>query len=244
MLEALTFSQLFACTVILLAAYFIRGVAGFGSGLIAIPFLAFMLPLTIVVPAIVLLDYLASASQGLKTSDHIRLREIIPLLPFSVLGIVIALYLFKSIDAGLLSKLLGGFLILFAIYTLLNVTPPRVRSRWVAVPSGLLGGAIGALFGTGGPLYVIYLKLRGLPKPEFRATFAAIFLLDGFARIGGYVVGGMFVIDSLLLVAAALPLMVAGVYAGGHVHTSISHRTFERIISVLLLVSGTVLIFK
>jgi uncharacterized membrane protein YfcA len=50
--------------VTLLAAYLVRGIAGFGSGLIAIPLLALFLPLTLAVPLVVFLDYVASASHG------------------------------------------------------------------------------------------------------------------------------------------------------------------------------------
>jgi uncharacterized protein len=43
--------------LILTIAYLIRGISGFGSGLIAVPLLAPMFPLTLVVPAILLLDF-------------------------------------------------------------------------------------------------------------------------------------------------------------------------------------------
>ena len=75
-------SLLFAASV-LFFAYLVRGVAGFGSALIAVPLLALTLPLTIVVPLVVFLDYLGSASQGINNRDKIHWQEILPLLPFT-----------------------------------------------------------------------------------------------------------------------------------------------------------------
>ena len=45
-----------AAFFILLCAYFIRGITGFGSGLIAIPLLAHFLPLSFVVPMVLVTD--------------------------------------------------------------------------------------------------------------------------------------------------------------------------------------------
>lgn len=67
-------------------AYLVRGVAGFGSGLIAVTLLALQFPVTMVVPIVVLLDYLGSASQVLKNRGHIAWKEQLPLIPFTLLG--------------------------------------------------------------------------------------------------------------------------------------------------------------
>lgn len=244
MLDSLSLTQLALATLILVAAYFIRGIAGFGSGLVAIPLLALMLPLPVVVPMIGLLDYLASVGHGVKHRERILWRELLPLLPFSAAGVVLALYIFKSVDAVLLSRWLGGFIILYAIYTLSGVAPPRVGSRLWAMPAGGLGGLIGTLFGTGGPLYVIYLKLRGLDKAAFRATIAMIFVLDGAGRITGFLVTGFYSLNVVLLVAAGLPIMLISMYLGGHIHANISQRAFQRTISILLLGSGSALLLR
>ena len=111
---------------------------------------------------------------------------------------------------------------------------------------GLLSGFpfIGTLFGTGGPFYIIYFRLRGLDKSELRATFAATFLLDGSVRLLGYVASGFFTREFLIAVLAALPVMAVALYVGGHIHTRISLRLFQRAISVLLVVSGVALVLK
>ncbi len=51
-------------SLVLLIAYFVRGLTGFGSGLISVPLLAFWLPLQVVVPLIMVLDFIASFILG------------------------------------------------------------------------------------------------------------------------------------------------------------------------------------
>ena len=103
---------------------------------------------------------------------------------------------------------------------------------------------VGTLFGTGGPLYVMYLTLRGLGKMDFRASFAIYFLVDGTLRLAGYGWVGYFGADALWKIASALPFAAIGLFAGGRIYSTLSPVTFKRIISVLLLGSGTALLLK
>jgi uncharacterized membrane protein YfcA len=235
-------SLLFPASV-LFFAYLIRGVAGFGSALIAVPLLALTMPLTIVVPLVVFLDYVGSASQGINNRQSIQWNEILPLLPFTVIGVAISLYLMDSVKPEMLSVTLGGFIIIFAVYQLLPVKLGKVN-RTICVPSGFFGGFVGTLFGTGGPFYVIYLNLRHLDKGSFRATFASIFLLDGALRLAGYAVKGFYTLEMLSYLAMAVPIAGLGLFLGGRIHTSIGRDTFVRLISALLLGSGTALLMK
>lgn len=244
MFESISIAQWLFGIATLAVAYFVRGVAGFGSGLIAIPLLALVLPLTLVVPLVVFLDYVASANHGIQDRAQIQWRQILPLLPFTAVGVLTGLYLFKTVDAVMLAHALGVFIVLYALYTLFVKDRDGSASTWWAVPAGSLGGLIGTLFGTGGPFYVLFLKHRGLPKSQFRATFATIFLLDGSGRLVGYLAGGYFDRDWILLAALALPIMAAGLYLGGHVHTNITQRNFQVAVSILLVVSGTSLMLR
>ena len=242
--ESLSLTQLTLSVSIIILAFLIRGVAGFGSGLVAIPLLALMFPLAIVVPVVGLLDYLAASGHGLKHRKRISWRSLVPLLPFTVVGIVSALYLFKTVDADLLRKALGVFILLFAIYSLMNTARSIQGSRLWAMPGGFFGGFISALFGTGGPFYVIYLRLMNLDKQVFRATAAAIFLIDGSGRIVGYFVSGFYSWQLLLVVLLAVPMMMLGLYMGEHIHTSLSQRDFQRGISLILIGSGVALLLQ
>lgn len=137
MIDSMTVYQLSAGALVLVIAYIVRGIAGFGSGLIAIPVLTLMLPISIVVPLVVLLDYIASLSQGLKNRDDIRWKELLPLIPFSLAGVVVALFFLTKSDALILTKALGVFIILYAFYTLSGYTPKSGASKgWRAFQAG------------------------------------------------------------------------------------------------------------
>lgn len=244
MFETFSLVQLGLAALIVITAYTFRGVAGFGSGLIAIPLLVLILPISVVVPMMVLLDYTASLSHSIKHRQATQWRIIWPLLPFTVIGVLLALFLFKTVDTHLLVKSLGVFILLFALYSLFAPKPRYQAGKLWAVPAGTLGGLVGTLFGTGGPLYVIYLQLRHLNKTTFRATVATIFMIDGGIRVVGFLLSGFFTRETLLLSVSALPLMVLAMYVGEHIHTNISQPTFERAIGVLLLGSGVALLMK
>jgi uncharacterized membrane protein YfcA len=229
--------------LILLLAYWVRGMAGFGSGLIAVPLLTLVWPVTVVVPLVVALDYLGSASQGVKNVEEVAWREQLWLIPFMVVGVLVGLWVLAAMSTAILARILGGFVIVYAIYQMLPL--PELRgSRAAASYCGVLGGLVGTLFGTGGPFYVIYLNLRGLERLAFRATFAMNFLIDGGVRLAAFAAAGLFGRQTLGYLLAALPIAGAGLYVGGRIQTGLSQRTFQIVIRVLLLTSGLALLLK
>lgn len=206
--------------------------------------MALIMPLHQVVPLMVLLDYLASLGHSLKYRREALWKDVLILMPFALLGILIALYLFRNVDASLLKKALAVFIIVYGLYSLRPLLAKTGISRIWSAPAGLMGGLIGSLFGTGGPFYVIYLRLRGLDKSQFRATVAGVFLLDGGMRLFSFVSAGFYTKTMLPWLLLALPVMVIALLIGGRIHTRLTQQAFERIISVMLIVSGVALLIK
>jgi len=243
-MEVLSSGQLAAALVVVGAAYVVRGIAGFGSGLIATPLLLLLLPLTLAVPLVVILDYAASAVQGIRDRRRIAWREIVHVLPTAVAGVAVAFWLFRLLDPQWLMKILAVFLIGVAIYQLrADGEGERIPAFW-ALPAGAFGGLVGTLFGTGGPFYVAYLHGRQLDKQAFRATFSTIFLLDGANRIASYALSGFLNERFLGILIWLAPMMALGIFVGRRLHADISQTAFRRGISVLLILSGSILLFK
>jgi uncharacterized membrane protein YfcA len=242
----MTTPDLAYATAVLLLAYFVRGISGFGSGLIAVPLLALRFPLPEVVPFMLIADFGASALVGGLSFRRVDWPEIRRLLPATVVGVVLGTHLLVSLPTAFLLTLLGTLVLAFALRSLLlrqhGFTP--ASPRW-AYPAALSGGAVSGLFGTGGPPYVIYLSHRIQDKGALRATLSALFFLEGLLRIVTFLFAGLLLGHGVWRNALfAAPLIVAALYVGSHVHARLSDRQMLHGVSLLLLGSGVALLIK
>ena len=248
MFEGLSVFHMAWIAAAIFAAYVVRGMSGFGAGLVAAPMLAFVLPLHVVVPLSGLLVFVLFIFLTIRDRRDVIWREFRLLAPPTVAGVVAGLLLFRSLDNKLLVTMLGGFLIVYATYMFavhaLGLPEFRCSARW-AVPLGFAGSFFDTLFGGGGgTLVVIYMHARGMGKMQFRATLAMLWFIEMIARISGYAIAGYYTRDVLIAVALLLPVVWAATWVGEHVGNRISQETFARILAALLLVSGVSLLFK
>lgn len=73
-------------------AYVVFGIAGFGTALVAGPLLAGVLPLSQIIPLLVLLDFSASFGNWLPARRQIAVTELKRLLPCMLLGCALGAY--------------------------------------------------------------------------------------------------------------------------------------------------------
>lgn len=213
--------------------------------MVAVPLLALFLPLTFVVPLMVAVDFTSAVTLGSGARSRIAWKEIAALLPFGTSGVLLGILLLIRLPPAPLLAALGLFALVFGTRNILGLHGTAPISRWWALPAGLLGGTIGTLFGTGGPPYVVYLSHRIHDKTRLRATLSGLFVLDGGLRIISFLATGLLLQKRVWFgVFGALPLMAVGLYAGHKVHLRISHAQMLRVIGVLLLISGTSVLWK
>lgn len=224
-------------------AYTVKGFSGFGAGLVAIPLLALILPMQIAVPAVSLLSYGGNIMQSFALRKDASWRDLLPMIPFSLLGVITAVWLLVNVDAEALALSLGIFVLLYSTYSLLP-TREISGSRYWAAPIGCLGGLIGALFGSGGFIYVVYLKLRDLDKSRFRGSVAMTLFIDGTFRVGGYSGSGLYNQQTLTLAVILFPVLLIALLAGHYLQLGINRQRFNRLVSVLLMLSSLLLIYK
>ena len=248
-MDALGPLQAIFCALVVVAGFAVRGGAGFGGGVIAVPLLALVLPIQLIVPVMTTLNFLASARHGTRDRHMIQWRDVKRLMPAALVGVAVGLYLFTAIDARPLSRALGVFVILYALYVFATAGRlPMVAERWskpLAATMGASAGVVGTLFGgAAGPLFVIYLNTQRLSKDEFRATMTAIMMGMSVARIAGYAGLGFLDLSGLKYLATAIPLMLIGGYLGDILARHIDQRRFERALGALLIVSGSALLIR
>lgn len=241
----MSLEQIAAIAAILIVAYFIRGITGFGSGLISVPLLALFLPLTFVVPLILLLDFTASLVIGGVNHHHVRWRELLILIVPSVIGVVIGTHLLVNLAQAPMLIVLAIFVFLFALKSLLNIHGDTPISQAWAIPAALTGGTVGGLFGTGGPPYVIYLSHRIHDKSALRATLSALFFIEGLTRIITFLVAGLLMSREVWVAYFfGLPVVLGMLFLGGRVHHGLSAAHMARLLGGLLLVASLSLLIK
>ena len=248
MLEGLGAVQIAAVAAIVFCAFVIRGMSGFGAGMIGVPLLAFLMPVHTAVAmfglmVLVLFTFLSVRDWGAVVKEELKLL----VLP-TLLGVAGGVLLFKHLDNRLLLHLLGGFLVAYSLYALAVSffgLPPFTCSRRWAFPVAFAGAIIDTLFGGGGgTLVVIYLHARGLGRAEFRATVVVLWLLEMVARIVGYGAAGYYTAEILVAFVLLLPVMAAGTWVGERLGNRISQEAFSRLLALLLLLAGASLLVK
>lgn len=235
------------CALALTAGYAVRGVAGFGSGVVATPLLTFVLPLSITAPLITVVGFFVSVRQALRDWPLIQWSAVAVFIPGSLVGVAIGLYVFKTVDQMLLARWLGGYILLYAFYSMFGERLFRrslALPRWVVHPVAALGALVATIFGgLAGPIYVTYFDALKLSKSVFRVTVSTTLLVLNLVRSVGYFATGVFSVDDLTLVAAAFIPVAIGTLAGDRLHDRLDPIAFRRAIGVLLVASGLGLLF-
>lgn len=248
-MSSLSLLGLAVYVMVLIGAFAVRSAAGFGAVLIAIPMLAFVLPVSTAVSVTTVLTAITSLHQIGRDWRWVAWRHFSIMAFYSAIGIGLGFYLINLLDEQALRRSLGVFLILYSIYTLVNANmSPVFPSRWrraLAACTGVAGGVFGTLFGAGvGPIYVVYFHAVRMEREVFRVTMSAVVLLGGVARIAGYANSGFYERSSIALVAIGLPLVIVGSWLGDRLIRRLDPQTFRWLVGGLILFSGGALLFK
>ena len=246
-MDGLSTFQLAWAALIFTAGFAIRNLAGFGA--ILIPALALFLPLTLVVPVVTLIAVLSSIGIAVRHRERIAWADLKPLLPWSLVGVAVGLYLFDRLGDDALVTALGVFVAGFGLWSLIRgdrpSTGPRLP-RWLVVPPlATFAAIVGTTFGgLAGPVYGVYLEWLKLDKHAFRASMSAVLVVLGSLRGLGYLALGHFDRGTLVLAALALPCALLGLAIGARMHARATPSGFRRIVAILLVVSGGALLLR
>ena len=241
----LPIETLAAVGLVVVFAYTVVGLTGFGASMVAMPMLVQLLPLRLALPMMLVYDLVGGIAIGVRNRKSVDRGELLRLVPFMLTGIVLGVTLLVKAPERALLLLLGLFVLAFAGWSLL-VRPGRSRIApgWAA-PLGTVGGVFSALFGTGGPIYTIYLARRIEDKSRLRATISLLLFMSALARLASFVAASLFSPPGLpLLIATMLPCALAGMYLGTHLHHRLPAHRIVQAVWAILIVGGATLVLR
>jgi uncharacterized membrane protein YfcA len=108
-----------------------------------------------------------------------------------------------------------------------------------------VGGAFSTIFGTGGPVYTLYLVNRITDTGRLRATLGAVILISALVRLVLFTGSGFLMQPGLPLMAALLvPCALAGYAIGSRTNARMPQAHVRRAIWILLLAASASLLLR
>jgi uncharacterized protein len=230
--------------VAVVLAYTVFGLSGFGSTLISVPLLAHFLPLSFLVPLMAIIDLASSLVIGTRGREQVSRSELKALAPFMFVGLVVGATMLVGFPDKWLRAALGIFAAAVGVYSMVNPTLNRAVSRLWCIPTGLVGGVAGTIFGAGGPVYATYLSGRLSDKGELRATISSLISISAFARTLAYALAGLVHLATAVAIAALAPFAALGMWLGHRIHVGLTQTQMRRAVGAILVLAGASLLVR
>lgn len=225
-------------------ATLIRSTFGFGEALIAVPLLAFFMPMQVAAPLAVLVSITIAAVVVAQDWRHVHLRSAVWLVISTLLGIPFGLFLLKHTPEHLIKGALGALILLFALLCLAGIRRFKLQDdsqSWL-LTCGVVAGILGGAYGMNGPPLVIYGSMRGWTAQHFRATLQAYFLPASVLGMCGYLSAGLWTPVVTRDYLLCLPAMLPAVFLGRLINHRLSVAAFTRYVHAGLAAIGVALL--
>ena len=257
-LAAYTFIDLFWIGLSLFLIGMSKG--GFPIGAISLPILILVWPsqaqaaraaVGFMLPMLCLMDIIAMCFYWRK----VLWRRLIYLMPATLLGVVVASYLFVSDSAIIavsdqaLKILIGALGIIFVLYF--------AAKKWIlrhihaSQPSwgkgavfGFSAGMTSTLAHAAGPVMQMYLLPQQLEKKNFAGTSCAFFWMLNLIKLIPFAMLGRIQPENLKLGGLLLPVIPVGVALGWWLTHKTEQKHYTILIYAMLLITSVTLIIK
>ena len=224
--------------------------AGFGSGaaFAAATVLALVvdpgLALGIMLPLLMLIDVASLKPYWQEWS----MPDVKLLVLGGLPGVALGAALYSVASPDLFRLWIGGVSVGFVVWqlalsrNLIKLAGDRLPD-WAGVAIGSVAGFTTFISHAGGPPAAIFLLTRGLSKTQYQATTVLLFWILNIAKFFPYAALGMFTAQTFLANLVLAPFALLGTWVGVRAHHLVPERLFFAVTYVLLVVTGTKLIW-
>lgn len=226
---------------------FVKGAASFGQPMVTISIGVLFLPVPAAIGIAVVPSFLANIVQGYAGREAApRLVRYWPFYVSLVLGILIGLRIFASLDQGGLQTIIGALLILFSATQLSGLTPPLSpppRAPVLAVTgliSGLSAGTTSFVAFPSLPVFIAY----GLDRKLFALVTSVMFFITMLCVGGGLTMLGLIGRSELLVGLLCCIPSYLGQRIGLSVRDRMSVASLRIFINVVLALVGASLVVR
>ncbi|GMQ90495.1 MAG: sulfite exporter TauE/SafE family protein [Gammaproteobacteria bacterium] len=223
----------------------VKGVLGIGLPVVAIPLLAFVMPVPQAVALLPVAIVVSNIWQALHGGYFLpALRRFWPLILGLVVGTVAGAKLLASVDPRALYVVIGVIVMVFALTSFFS---PRLRlpargERWLGLAIGLASGVIGGMSTIYGPALIMFLIALRMPKDEFVGTIATFYVCAAVPLTLALGAFGVMGVGELIASALATLPLLAGMLCGQVLRARLNQEAFRKGLLAMLLLAGLAVI--
>ena len=239
--------------LVLLIGNVVKGMAGFGGPLLAIPLLSLGMPTADAMMLSILTDLATSVWLGVdawrRVPTRLALIILIPLLIGQVLGTELLAVLPVPTVRALLAIVVGAFALSLLLRPVRPQGPPddalaqTPRALALAAVAGLAGGVMSGVVGPAGPPVIAWVR-RHLSDASGRLLMLAVFFPTSAWLVALLLAKGLTAPPGFVLSLAMTPVAMAGAWAGKRLAGTVSPATFGRTIGVVLMAAALGLVAR
>lgn len=221
-----------------LAASTLAGVTGFGGAAVLLPVLIWLFGPRSAVPILTVAQLIGNGSRVWFNRGELQWRVV---GWFALGGVPMALlggYLFAVAPLPMLTRLLGGFLLLVVVWRHLPLKPfkPFPAPAFAGIGAG--SSFLSALLGSVGPIMAPFFLAFGLVKGAYIGTEALSTVVMHVTKLIAYRQTAVLTGRDVLLGLALGPIMVLGSFLGKRIVDRLPEKVFVALIEIVLIVAG------
>jgi uncharacterized membrane protein YfcA len=228
--------------VVIAAASFVQGLAGFGIGLVSLAFLPFLMEPATAVVLMTVYTVVFTVVIFIPLRRDFTLHRMQELVVGTIVATPAGVWLLAGLPPDVLKRLIG--LVLLAIVALewLGLYPARLRGRGWGFGAGVVAGLIGGAVGTPGPPVILYAAAQDWSPRTVKANIQAFLIVNQALILIGYWWAGLLGREVWRLTVLYAAPAVLGLAAGMVLFTRLDRDRFRRVVFVVLFVSGVALL--
>lgn len=232
-----------AAAIILFLSGFVQGLVGFGSALVAVPLLSFLMSPKIVVPLTLVHGLLMNMYLSVKNRRNIQRKRVLPLFLAGSLGIPFGAAILIILPANGLKVLIGIVITLFSLLLLSGFSRTLKSEGKALIPVGFASGILNGSVSMSGPPVILFLSNQRVGKVHFRANLVTYFFLLNIITFVIFYVTGVLTGEILILSIMLVPPLPVGIIIGEYLSHKVSEDWFRRIALILVMIAGLTALF-
>jgi uncharacterized protein len=229
--------------LVIAAACFVQGLAGFGIGLVSLAFLPLLMSPADAIVLITLYATVFTVVIFLPLRRDFTLHGMRELLVGSIVATPAGVFILAIMPPAALTRLIGLVLLVIVGLEWLGLYP-ELRGRAWGLGAGLAAGLLGGAIGTPGPPVILYAAAQDWSPRTVKANIQAFLIVNQAVILIGYWWAGLLNREVWRLTWLYTVPAVAGLAAGMLLFNRLDRARFRRVVFAVLFVSGLVLLIR